>query len=209
MKEKIALILVDLQNDFCEGGNLAVSGGSEVVYIANRLQPLFDVVIATQDWHPANHMSFVSHHANHQIGDIIQINGDYQVLWPDHCIQHSKGAAFHPALNQQSINKIFYKGTDSQIDSYSAFFDNAHKRATGLHVYLQDEHIQQIYIMGLATDYCVKYSVLDAVHLGFKVYVIADGCRAVNLQPEDAARAFDEMQALGVTIIHSSQVGRM
>jgi nicotinamidase/pyrazinamidase len=196
-----ALILVDLQNDFCLGGNLAVPDGDAVIPVANQMQSSFDLVVATQDWHPPTHMSFASNHANKKIGDIIEVHGVKQVLWPDHCVQHSSGAKFHPALNTQAIKKIFHKGSDQLVDSYSAFFDNEHLRSTGLADYLREHHVSTVYIMGLATDYCVKYSCLDAIQQGFEVYIITEGCRGVELQSGDVENALKEMQAAGAKLI--------
>lgn len=201
MTPKKALIMVDLQNDFCAGGSLAVPEGEAVVPLANLLQDYFDLVVATQDWHPKAHTSFAINHPEHSLGDAIMINGMTQVLWPAHCIQESHGAAFHPELNLQKVHHIFQKGVDERIDSYSAFFDNAHLRSTGLGDFLRREQVTDVYIMGLATDYCVKYSSLDAAHLGFSVYVIEEACRGVELFHGDIARAFDEMRAAGVHLI--------
>lgn len=200
---KKALILVDLQNDFCKGGHLAVPGGDDVIPIANQLQSHFDLVIATQDWHPEDHTSFASNHPGYGVGDVLMMDHISQVLWPDHCVQNTGGAAFHPDLETKHIKAIFHKGSDKNIDSYSAFFDNAHQRSTGLSDYLREEGVETVYIMGLATDYCVKFSVLDARHLGFDVYVIQDACRAVELKPGDGDRAFTEMQAIGAKLIQS------
>lgn len=206
MRKKTALLMVDLQNDFCEGGNLAVPGGSSVIPIANQLQSYFDVIIATQDWHPKDHMSFATNHPGYVIGDEIVVESLAQVLWPDHCVQDSEGAAFHPGLETNKVHKIFHKGVDKKIDSYSAFFDNAHLRSTGLGDYLREQQVEEIYIMGLATDYCVKYSSLDAAHLGFHVYVIEDACRGVEINPGDIAEAFKEMQSAGVHLIKSKEI---
>lgn len=205
-KAKKALILVDLQNDFCTGGNLAVPRGEEVVLLANQLLPHFDLIIATKDWHPADHMSFASQHAGRRIGDVIAVAGAGQVLWPDHCVQESSGAEFHPALDTQRIHKIFLKGTDKQIDSYSAFFDNAHLRATGLSEYLREQQVEEVYIMGLATDYCVKFSVLDALGLGFNVFLINDACRGVELHAGDIKRALAEMEKAGAKIVNVKEI---
>jgi nicotinamidase/pyrazinamidase len=194
---KKALIMVDLQNDFCQGGRLAVPEGELVIPLANQLQQKFDSIIATQDWHPADHMSFASNHPGSHIGQVIEVEGLSQVLWPDHCVQDTQGAQFHPSLNTSKIEKIFHKGIDKTIDSYSAFFDNAHRRATGLGDYLHAQGLTHLYIMGLATDYCVKYSVLDALHLGFHVSVIRDACRGVELTQGDCARAWQEMHQAG------------
>lgn len=206
IQAKKALILVDLQNDFCSGGRLAVPRGEEVMPVANRLQPLFDLVIATKDWHPAGHVSFVSTHPGHRVGDLVMVDNIPQELWPDHCIQGSPGAEFHPHLEAHSITKIFLKGTDPLIDSYSTFFDNEHLRSTGLAAYLREQGVEELYVMGLATDYCVKYTCRDAVRLGFKVYVIEDGCRGVELRPGDVAKAFEEMRGEGVGLVKSSEV---
>lgn len=206
MANNKALILVDIQNDFCSGGALAVPEGDLVVDIANKLQLHFNLIVATKDWHPENHTSFAVNHPQQVVGDTVMIAGIEQLLWPVHCVQHSKGADFHPQLNTERIDKIFYKGIEPSIDSYSAFFDNAHQRATGLHDYLHEKGVTDVYIAGLATDYCVKYSALDAAHLGFKVFCIQDGCRAVELKPGDSARALAEMQANGVTLIKSAAV---
>jgi nicotinamidase/pyrazinamidase len=201
-----ALILVDLQNDFCPGGKLAVPKGDEVIQIANELQAFFDVIIATLDWHPQDHVSFAANHPGTKIYDVIQVKGIQQILWPEHCVQGSKGAEFHPDLMTYKIEHIFHKGIEKDIDSYSTFFDNAHLRSTGLGDFLKDKKIDEIYLMGLATDYCVKYSALDAIHLGFTVYVIQDGCRGIDLKPGDIDKAFAEMTAAGVKLIQSKDL---
>ena len=206
MMNKQALIMVDLQNDFCQGGQLAVPGGDEVVPIANQLQKKFALIVATQDWHPSYHTSFASNHAAKKTGEIVQVQGLSQILWPNHCVQNTKGAEFHPQLELNKVNQIFHKGIDKNIDSYSAFFDNAHKRTTGLGDYLQKREVKDVYIMGLATDYCVKYSTLDALKLGFNVFVIEDACRGVNLQADDSLQAIDEMRHAGAKIIRAKDV---
>jgi nicotinamidase/pyrazinamidase len=198
-----ALILVDLQNDFMPGGALAVPDGDQMISVANRLQPGFDLVVATKDWHPANHGSFASQHAGKQVGERIDLNGLPQILWPDHCVQQTPGAAFVDGLETGLIERVFFKGTEPGIDSYSAFFDNGHRQATGLGDYLQARGVTDVYLAGLATDYCVKFSALDAVQLGFSVHVIEDGCRAVNLQPGDGRRALEEMRQAGIRLVCS------
>lgn len=203
---KKALILVDLQNDFCEGGSLAVAGGSKVIPLANRLQPHFDIVVASQDWHPANHVSFAMNHEHAAVGDVILVDDIPQVLWPHHCEQNTNGAAFHASLNLTRINKIIHKGSDSNIDSYSAFFDNERLRSTGLSDYLLSENVDEVFIMGLATDYCVKYTALDAAQLGFTVNVILDGCRGVELKDGDIEGACEEMLSAGVNLINSAEI---
>lgn len=206
MTKKNALIMVDLQNDFCPGGSLAVTAGDALIPLANELQAHFDLIIATQDWHPKDHTSFATNHAGHAVGDKIVIEGLSQVLWPVHCVQGSEGAQFHPQLDKQKISHIVYKGIEKTIDSYSAFFDNAHLRSTGLGDYLRKEQVDTVYIMGLATDYCVKYSALDAAHLGFHVYVIKDACRGVELAAGDVALALHDMQAAGVNLIQVNDI---
>lgn len=192
-----ALVIVDVQNDFCKGGSLAVPQGEQVVAMANRLMPYFDLVVATQDWHPANHISFADNHPGSHVGDSIKVAGIAQVLWPTHCVQGSIGAQFHPALDVIRINRIFHKGTNKKVDSYSTFFDNARKQHTGLESYLKEQGVTHLYIMGLATDYCVKFSVLDALSLGYEVSVIEDACRGVDLTPGDSEAALTEMAAQG------------
>lgn len=201
-----ALILVDLQNDFVPGGALAVREGDRVIPIANALQAKFSRVLGTQDWHPANHGSFAASHPGKKPGEVIDLNGLPQILWPVHCLQNTRGGEFVAGLERGRIKRVFQKGIDPGIDSYSCFFDNARRRSTGLAEYLQAEGIRMIYIMGLATDYCVKFSVLDAISLGLETIVIADGCRGVNLHVGDDERAFDEMRSAGARIITSNQV---
>lgn len=206
IKKHAALIMVDIQNDFCKGGNLAVPDGDAVVALANQLQPYFEIVIASKDWHPKNHVSFASNHPGKKIADTVLVHDFQQILWPDHCVQHSPGSEFHPALKTTLIKRIFYKGTDPFIDSYSTFFDNEHKRSTGLGDYLHQAGIKDVYIMGLATDYCVKYSVLDAAKLGFNVYMLEDACRGVELRKGNTANALKEMQAIGAKIINTADI---
>lgn len=203
---KKALVLVDLQNDFCPGGSLPVEDGHLVIPLANALQPKFDLVVATQDWHPKEHMSFATNNPGSKIGQELIIDGRPQIMWPVHCVRQTHGAAFHVDLELDPATKIFYKGTDTRIDSYSAFFDNAHLRSTGLADYLRQEQVTEVYLMGLATDYCVKYSALDAVHTGFDVFVIEDACRGVELAAGDCAAAIEEMKIAGIHVIKSSEV---
>ena len=183
-----ALILVDIQNDFVPGGALAVPEGDRVVPVANRLIPRFDLVVATKDWHPADHMSFASRHPGRQAGDVIELAGLPQVLWPDHCIERTPGAEFVAGLAVPGIHRVFEKGTNRAIDSYSGFFDNGHRQATGLGDFLLGRGVTTVFILGLATDYCVKFTALDAVDLGFSTHLVLDGCRGVDLNPGDAAR---------------------
>lgn len=201
-----ALLLIDIQNDFCSNGSLAVIGGEEVVVVANRLMKLFSVVIASQDWHPKNHLSFASQHRGKQVYDTVMLNGVEQTLWPDHCIQGSFGAALRNDLDIQKITKIFQKGTERNVDSYSSFYDRNQKCNTGLSQWLKQRKITDLFILGLATEYCVKYSVLDGLKENFTVFVIRDGCRAVRLKNKDFETAFDEMQKKGALIINSDQI---
>ncbi len=196
-----ALILVDLQNDFLPGGALTVPEGDQVIPVANRVQALFDVVVASQDWHPADHGSFAASHPGREPGDQIELAELPQILWPIHCVQDSPGARLAPGLETSRIDRIFYKGSDPQIDSYSCFHDNGHRRSTGLAEYLRDRGVDTVFILGLATDYCVKFSVLDAVEEGFVVHLVFDGCRGLDLEPGDVDRALEEMREAGATLI--------
>ncbi len=200
------LVLVDLQNDFMPGGALPVPDGDEVVEVANELATLFDHVVASQDWHPANHLSFASQHAGHRLGDVVEIDGLQQVLWPDHCVQRTPGAAFHAAIDQKTIDAVFRKGLDRNIDSYSAFFDNARRRSTGLAEHLLQLDIKSVALMGLATDYCVKFSALDAVSVGLRTVLVSDGCRGIDLSPGDIDRAYEEMRLAGVEIVRAGDL---
>jgi nicotinamidase/pyrazinamidase len=202
-----ALILVDLQNDFCPGGALAVAHGDETIEVANRLVPYFSTVAATRDWHPADHASFATQHPGKQPGDLIELAGLPQVLWPPHCVQGTRGAELHADLAHSKITEVFPKGTDRMVDSYSGFFDNGRKKPTGLAEWLRERWITQVYVMGLATDYCVKATALDARELGFQTWVIEDGCRAVELAAGDGERALSAMRAAGATIVESGTIG--
>ena len=198
-----ALILVDLQNDFCWGGTLAVEGGNDVIPIANQLMDKFDWVVATKDWHPANHGSFAGTHYERwrKPGDVIDLNGLQQVLWPIHCVQETFGSEFVNELNDEKINHITYKGTDVGIDSYSGFFDNGRRKATDLHDFLQSKNVTEVYVLGLATDYCVKFTAMDAVSLGYKTHLVLEACRGVNLTEGDVDKAVQEMKNVGVIVI--------
>src|SRR5665647_3314868 len=198
-----ALILVDLQYDFCPGGALAVPKGDETIAVANRVMPHFSTVVATQDWHPADHKSFAVNNPGTKPGDVIEVNGLSQIMWPVHCVQETPGAEIHGGLDRAKLADVFKKGTDPDYDSYSGFFDNGHKKATGLGDYLTQRWIKQVYVMGLATDYCVKFTALDAKQLGFDVYLIEDGCRAVELKPGDGEAAVEELRTAGVHIVET------
>lgn len=197
---KTALIMVDVQNDFVPGGALAVPEGDAIVPIINRIQPNYDMVVATQDFHPAGHGSFASSHAGKKVGDITRLGGLPQILWPDHCVQGTSGADFVQELDMTRVTKIFQKGTDNGIDSYSGMYDNGHQKSTGMAEWLKDQGVTDLYIVGLATDYCVKFTALDAVKEGFKVHMIREACRGVNLLPRDVDRSIDQMRKAGVEI---------
>jgi nicotinamidase/pyrazinamidase len=195
-----ALIIVDVQNDFLPGGALAVQEGDQVIPVINRIAGKYDLVVATQDWHPADHKSFASQHENKKPGDKVELLGMEQVLWPDHCVQGTKGAEFSSQLDQSRIEKLFQKGIDQEIDSYSGFFDNGHKRDTGLNGYLKEKKVDAITIAGLTTDYCVRYSTLDALQLGYKVSIIAYATRAVGGK-EAYDKTLTELQEKGAVIV--------
>lgn len=201
-----ALILVDIQNDFVPGGALPVPEGDAIVPLCNRLSRAFDLVVATQDWHPANHGSFAASHPGRSVGEVIDLNGLPQILWPVHCVQNAPGAAFVPGLDMSRVERVFQKGTDPAIDSYSGFFDNGHRKATGLGDYLQQRGVTDVYVCGLATDYCVKFTALDAQSLGFNTSLIQDASRGVNVRPGDVDVAVDEMRGAGVRIVQSWQI---
>ncbi|PKN59079.1 MAG: nicotinamidase/pyrazinamidase [Deltaproteobacteria bacterium HGW-Deltaproteobacteria-14] len=201
-----ALILVDLQNDFLPGGALAVPDGRRVIPVANALLPRFDVVVATQDWHPPDHLSFAAQHPGRAPGDLIELDGLTQNLWPVHCVQGTRGAEFAPSLCQDGWARVFPKGTDRRVDSYSGFFDNGHRGSTGLGDWLRARGVDEVFVMGLATDYCVKFTALDAVDLGLKTWLVADGCRGVELAEGDVERAIAAMRAVGVGIVNSVDV---
>jgi nicotinamidase/pyrazinamidase len=196
-----ALILVDLQNDFCPGGALAVGDGDAVLPLARRLMSTFEHVIATQDWHPAAHESFASQHEGHAAGELIELHGLTQVLWPDHCVQGTTGAEF--AINIGEA-KVFQKGMQPEVDSYSGFFDNGRRGDTGMAAYLRELGVTDVFVMGLATDYCVRFTALDALSLGFGVTLLEDGCRGVELQSGDIDAAITAMKEAGATIGTSS-----
>src|SRR6266536_1426580 len=203
-----ALILVDIQNDFLPGVALAVPEGDAVIPVANRLQSAFPVVVATQDWHAANHGSFAASHPGKKVFEQIDLNGLPQTLWPTHCVQGTAGAELATGLQRDRIAKIFPKGTDPAIDSYSGFFDNGHRKATGLGDWLKAKGVSDVFVCGLATDYCVKSTALDAVGLGFKTHLVEDACRGVNLRPNDVKGAIEEMRRAGVEVVNSAEILR-
>ncbi|MBS0616288.1 MAG: bifunctional nicotinamidase/pyrazinamidase [Verrucomicrobia bacterium] len=201
-----ALIIVDLQKDFMPGGPLGVPGADKLATLINPLMKKFPLVIATQDWHPLDHCSFAKNHPGKKVGESVKIKGISQVLWPVHCVRDTAGAELVEGLDKTPIASHFYKGTDQSIDSYSAFFDNAHLRSTGLSDYLKSRGVTDVYLAGVATDYCVLYSAIDAVDLGFKVYIIEDACRGINLQPGNIDKALAAIAARGGEIITSQKL---
>ena len=199
-----ALLLVDIQNDFIPGGALPVPEGDAIIPVVNALMPHFDLVVATQDWHPRNHGSFASNHAGKKVYDVIDLNGLQQILWPDHCVQGSKGADFAPGLNTNPVEAIFRKGTDPSIDSYSAFFDNGRRKSTALGDFLRGRGVDEVYVVGLAGEFCVNFTILDAVELGFKTFLIEDGTRPLEQEAFEKAKA--NMREKGVQIMTSSAI---
>ena len=193
------LVLVDIQNDFLKGGSLAVPEGEKIIKPINKIIKQYDLVIATKDWHPKNHISFASNHSDKKIGDIINVNGVDQVLWPDHCIQNSYGSDFPEQLDISKLAKVVYKGSDANIDSYSGFFDNGHFRSTGLSDYLKSKYVYKIDYVGLATDYCLKYTAIDSVSEGFKTRVLINCIKGI--EEKGCELALNEMKSKGVELI--------
>jgi nicotinamidase/pyrazinamidase len=198
-----ALLVIDVQNDFCPGGRLEVKKGDEVIPVVNALMPLFPRVVATQDWHPRGHVSFASSHRGKEVHDTVEVGGMRQVLWPDHCVQGSEGADFHPALERRFFSLILRKGFALGLDSYSAFFENDRKTSTGLAYFLKGLGFESVCLCGLATDYCVLYSAVDALALGFRVFLVEDAVRGVDVPSGSEGRALATMRARGVTILGS------
>jgi nicotinamidase/pyrazinamidase len=198
------LLIIDVQNDFCPGGNLAVESGDEVVPLINRIMPLFSRVIATQDWHPPDHVSFASSHPGRRPLDFVKAGGIEQVLWPDHCVQGTRGAELHPRLEPGRIGLLLRKGMRPELDSYSAFFENDHRTDTGLRHYLKGMKLRELYVCGLATDYCVLASTLDARRLGFRVTLIRDACRGVDFPKGSIEKAIMTMEKAGVRMTESA-----
>jgi len=201
-----ALILVDIQNDFLPGGALAVPDGDAVIPVANKLQSAFPLVVATQDWHPTEHGSFAGSHPGKKVFERIELNGLPQTLWPVHCVQNTTGAELARALDRERIAKVFPKGTDPNIDSYSGLFDNGHRRSTGLGEWLKAQRVTEVFVCGLATDYCVKFTALDAAKMGFKTHLIEDASRGVNLRSDDVRNAIEEMKRAGVVVMQSGGI---
>ena len=203
---RTALLLVDIQNDFLPGGALAVADGDAVVPIANRLMPYFEQVVASQDWHPPRHLSFAVEHVGFEPFQVTELDGLEQILWPVHCVQGSPGASFASALDIAGIDHVVRKGTDARIDSYSAFFDNGHRQATGLVEHLRGGEIEHLVVLGLAADVCVQFTVLDALEQGFAVTLVRDGTRGVDMRPGDTQAAIDTMRAAGAQVTDSAEV---
>lgn len=193
-----ALIIVDIQNDFLEGGSLAVKDGDSIIPIVNEIQNDYDLVVATQDWHPENHKSFAAQHPDKNVFDVIDLNGLPQVLWPIHCVQGSFGAEFHKDLTTNKIEAIFRKGMDPEIDSYSGFYDNGKRKNTGLLGYLKDRKVDEVFVCGLAADYCVYFTAKDALEVGFNTTIIEFATRAIDVQNWENLKV--EFQNLGGNI---------
>ena len=199
-----ALVIIDVQNDFMPGGSLAVPNADMVIPVINKLQDQFDLIVATQDWHPQNHLSFASNHDNKKPFEKA-MNGDHEeILWPDHCVQGTEGANFYPTLETDQIAAIFRKGMDQMVDSYSGFYDNHHKISTGLAGYLRDKGVSEIYFCGLAADICVYYTICDALNEGFQAILIEDAVQPLNA--DDFEIISEKLSAMGVQIVISTDI---
>lgn len=199
------LLIIDVQNDFCPGGALAVPDGDAVIPVINSLIHRFDAVIQTQDWHPAGHHSFASSHKEKEPYDTIEMEYGTQVLWPDHCVQGTQGAEFHPDLNTTNTEVIIRKGFRKEIDSYSTFYENDHNTPTGLTGYLHERGINELYVAGLATDFCVKWSVLDGLKENFKVHIVEDAVKGIDIEGS-VDQAWKEMEDAGAEITSSDKL---
>jgi nicotinamidase/pyrazinamidase len=199
-----ALLLIDIQNDFLPGGALAVPEGDQIISIVNQIQSQFDLVIATQDWHPMHHKSFASSHPGKQVFGTVDLDGTEQVLWPDHCVQGTAGAELSPAVNWNATEAIFRKGTNLHIDSYSGFYDNGHLKSTGLAHYLKGRNVTHVYIAGLAADYCVYFTAKDALEEGFETTIIEDATRAISR--EGFVKAKKDIMDKGGHIVQSHTI---
>ena len=202
---RTALIIVDVQNDFLPGGALGVNNGDQIIEPINELQKEFDLVVATQDWHPKKHGSFASTW-DKKVGDQIDLNGVNQILWPDHCVMGTNGAEFPKKLNTSKIDKVFQCGMDPKVDSYSGFLDNAKSHSSGMAEYLKSKGVNEIFVCGIATDYCVKFTVLDGLDLGFKVHLVTDCSKGVELNLGDIEKAIKEMEEKGASITTLKEV---
>ncbi|WP_158210919.1 bifunctional nicotinamidase/pyrazinamidase [Myroides phaeus] len=198
-----ALLVVDLQYDFLPGGSLAVADGDKIIDVINDIQPNFDLIVATQDWHPANHKSFAVQHPTHQLFDVIDLNGIPQVLWPEHCVQGTKGAEFTSAWDNNKVAAIFRKGMNVEVDSYSGFYDNNKLSNTGLLGYLKDKNISELYICGLAAEFCVYFTAKDAKEAGIDTYFLDFATKPITAEGLVQAKA--TMQELGINIIEDKK----
>jgi nicotinamidase/pyrazinamidase len=201
-----ALLVVDVQNDFCPGGALAVPEGDAVVPLINRIMGLFRVVVATQDWHPEGHISFASRHPGKNPFEVVEAQGMEQVLWPDHCVEGTHGADFHPGLNTKAFRFVLRKGTGLEVDSYSAFLENDRKTTTGLAGLLRELGVKRLFLSGLATDVCVRATAVDGRGEGFQVALLEDACRPVDVPAGNLARALNQMLDAGVRVILSDEL---
>jgi nicotinamidase/pyrazinamidase len=201
-----ALVVVDVQNDYCPRGALAVPDGDAIVPIVNRLMSRADFVVATQDWHLPNHGAFVTSHPGRSAYEVIETGGVPQMLWPPHCVAGTYGAELHAALDCDRIARVFKKGTDAGVDSYSAFRDNGGESTTGLLAWLSKRRITDVYVCGLTTEYCVKHTALDAARLGFRTLVVEDACRGLDVEPGDAVRAWGEMARAGIRLVAAKEI---
>jgi nicotinamidase/pyrazinamidase len=201
------LVVVDVQNDFCPGGTLAVADGDAVIDVIHRIAPKFEHIVLTQDWHPVGHTSFAASHPGKHPFDSIELSYGTQTLWPVHCVQGSAGAEFHPALQLPEAELILRKGFHVHVDSYSAFFENDRSTSTGLAGYLEERNLTRVFLAGLAYDYCVAYSALDARRLGLPVVIVRDACRAIDLDGS-VARVEAELERAGVAVIESAALVR-
>lgn len=204
--DEAVLLVIDVQNDFCPGGSLPVPEGDKIVPLINKIMERFGAVVATADWHPENHVSFASRHKGKRPFDSIEVNGIKQVLWPDHCIQGSQGADFHPKLDTRHMNLILHKGTKPDLDSYSAFFENDRTTSTGLEYYLKGLGRGDVYVCGLAMDVCVFYTIMDSVKLGFKTFLIQDASRGIDSPKGSIEKAKSRMKEAGVGLIRSEEL---
>jgi nicotinamidase/pyrazinamidase len=206
LTKRDALLIIDVQNDFLPGGALAVSSGDQIIPIVNLLQSKFDFIVASQDFHPADHKSFAANNPGRKVGDIVDLNGLDQFLWPVHCVQGTTGADFSKALIHENWNKIFQKGMNSEVDSYSGFFDNAKRGDTGLSKFLKENQIERVFICGLALDYCVNFTALDSLNEGFETFLVTDATRPVNVMPTDGENSLRELGSAGIKLITSNEI---
>jgi len=203
---KAVLLVIDVQNDFCPGGKLEVKEGDKVIPVINQIMGKFPRIVATQDWHPQNHISFASNYKNKNVFDSVTVNGIEQTLWPDHCVKGSDGADFHYLLDRRFFDLILRKGTQPELDSYSAFFENDKTTSTGLAYFLKGLGIEDVYVGGLATDFCVFYTALDSVKLGFNTFFVVDASRGVNVPEGRVEKAVRDMKNAGISVVNSKEL---